>query len=312
VVALLCAGVSGQGAPQPKSGPVQRTAWGHPDIQGVWTNTTTTPLERPKDMAGKATLSADERKERDKQQAGFADRPPRPGDTGAYNDFWFERGFTSNQTSLIVDPPDGRLPPLTPAGQARKKVLDARRIEDGGAPPGSHLDFDGYDRCISRGLPGAMMPGFYNHNYQILQTPDHVVILVEMVHDARVIPLGNRTHLPKGIRQWLGDSRGRWEGDTLVVETTNFREGLDERGMANTFVGGSPDMVLVERFRRIDADHIDYRFTVTDPAVFTQPWTASAPMTKLDAKIYEYACHEGNYSLMNMLKGARLKEASAK
>lgn len=263
-------------------------------------------------MAEKATLTAEERKVRDREQAGFADRAPRPGDTGAYNDFWFERGFTSNQTSLIIDPPDGRLPPLTPAGQARKKVLDARRIEDGGAPPLSHEDFDGYDRCISRGLPGAMMPGFYNHNYQILQTPDQIVILVEMVHDARVIPLGARTHLPKGIRQWLGDSRGRWEGDTLVVETTNFREGLDERGMANTFVGGSPDMVLVERFRRTDANHIDYRFTVTDPAVFTKPWTVSAPMTKLDAKIYEYACHEGNYSLPNMLKGARLKEAKGR
>jgi hypothetical protein len=156
-----------------------------------------------------------------------------------------------------------------------------------------------------------MMPGFYNHNYQILQTPGYVVILVEMIHDARIIPIDGRPHVSQRIRQWLGDSRGRWEGDTLVVETTNFREGAQERGMANTVVGGSPDMVLVERFRRVDADSLDYRFTVTDPTVFTAPWTVSAPMSSLGGQIYEYACHEGNYAMMNMLKGARAEEAKA-
>ena len=181
-------------------------------------------------------------------------------------------------------------------------------MEDGGAQPGSYEDIDVYDRCITRALPGAMMPGFYNHNYQILQLPNYVVIFVEMIHDVRVIPLDGRSHISQRIRQWLGDSRGRWEGDTLVVETTNFREGAQERGRANTVVGGSKDMVLVERFRRVDADTLDYRFTVTDPAVFTAPWTVSTPMTKLQGDIYEYACHEGNYALTNILKGARAEE----
>ena len=150
-----------------------------------------------------------------------------------------------------------------------------------------------------------MMPGFYNHNYQIFQTPNYVVILVEMIHDARIIPLDGRLHISPSIRHWLGDSRGRWEGDTLIVETTNFKEGAEERGMGNTVVGGSKDMHLTERFTVVDADTLDYRFTVRDPSVFAAPWTVSAPMSRLKAEIYEYACHEGNYSLENMLKGAR-------
>jgi hypothetical protein len=198
---------------------------------------------------------------------------------------------------------------LTAVGEAEKKRLDALRVEDGGRRPESYEDFDVYDRCITRALPGAMMPGFYNHNYRILQTPHYVVILVEMIHDARIIPLDGRAHVSRRIRQWLGDSRGRWEGDTLAVETTNFREGAQERGMANTVVGGSPDMVLVERFRRVDEDTLDYQFTVTDPTVFTAPWTVSAPMSTLAGDVYEYACHEGNYAMMNMLKGARAEEA---
>ena len=204
----------------------KRTAWGHPDLQGVWTNTTTTPLERPAALENKATLTAAERAEIDAQAVRNADRPPRPGDTGAYNTFWFERGRRSAQTSLIVDPPNGRLPALTAMGEAHKKELGRLRVEDGGQLPRSYEDFDVYDRCITRALPGAMMPGFYNHN----------------------------------------------------------------------------------RFTRVDADTLDYRFTVRDPAIFTAPWTVSAPMTRLDAHIYEYACHEGNYALMNMLKGARADE----
>ena len=289
----------------------KRTAWGHPDLQGFWTNTTTTPLERPVELASKAILTDAERAEIDAEAARTADRPPRPGDTGAYNTFWFERGTRSPQTSLIVDPPNGRLPQLTAKGQADKKRLDALRVEDGGAPPSSYEDFDVFDRCITRALPGAMMPGFYNHNYQILQTPDYVVISVEMIHDARIIPLDGRPHISPRIRQWLGDSRGRWDGDTLVVETTHFRDGAQERGMANTVVGGSQDMLLIERFKRVDADTFDYTFTVSDPAVFTAPWTVSAPMSRLaQGRIYEYACHEGNYSLANMLKGARTRDQS--
>jgi hypothetical protein len=316
-VCVLLASPSGAAAGQDQarksaaSAPT-RTAWGHPDLQGVWTNTTTTPLERPAALEGQATLTDAQRADFDAQAVKNADRPPRPGDTGAYNTFWFERGKRSAQTSLIVDPANGRLPASTATGQAHKKELEKLRLEDGGRLPGSHEEFDVYDRCITRALPGAMMPGFYNHNYQILQTPQYVAILVEMIHDARIIPLDGRPHASPRIRQWLGDSRARWEGDTLVVETTNFREGAEERGMANTVVGGSPDMVLVERFTRVDADTLDYRFTVTDPTIFTAPWTVSAPMTTLDAKIYEYACHEGNYAIRNMLSGARAEEERRK
>jgi hypothetical protein len=312
-LALLATSVAGQEPASRGSSPsrrdLKRTAWGDPDLQGFWTNTTTTPFERPVDLASKATLTDAERAQLDAEAVRNADRPPRAGETGSYNTFWFERGKRSQQTSLIVDPPNGRLPPFTARGQAEKKRLDALRVEDGGTPPGSHEDFDVYDRCITRALPGAMMPGFYNHNYQILQIPGYVVIRVEMIHDVRIIPLDGRPHVSSRIPQWLGDSRGRWEGDTLVVETRHFREGAQERGMGNTVVGGSPEMQLVERFRRVDTDTIDYRFTVSDPAIFTAPWTVSAPMSALaEGGIYEYACHEGNYSIMNMLKGARARD----
>ena len=311
---LVSVSLSGQGAPGASAsrGATKRTPWGHPDLQGAWTNTTSTPLERPAGQESKATLTAAERAALDARASDFAEAPPRPGDTGAYNYFWFERGKASEQTSLIVDPANGRLPALTPRGQAERKHLDAVRVEDGGRPPYSYEDFDTYDRCITRALPGAMMPGFYNHNYEIYQTPHYVVILVEMIHDARIIPLDGRPHIANSIQQWLGDSRGRWEGDTLVVETTNFKGGAQERGMANTVVGGSTEMVLVERFKRLDDGTLDYRFTVRDPAIFTAPWTASIPMSRLDGRVYEYACHEGNYAIMNMLKGARANEERAK
>lgn len=302
---------SGTSPVQPASSKLPRTPWGHPDLQGTWTNATTTPLERPAELAGKSTLTEAERRERDARAGIRDDRALSPGDTGFYNDFWLEQGRLISQTSLIVDPPDGRLPPLTPVALAHKKSLSARRIEDGGAPPASHEDFDAYDRCISRALPGAMMPGFYNHNYQILQTPDYVAILVEMIHDVRIIPLDGRSRVSRAIPQWFGDSRGRWEGNTLVVETTNFRDDVQEVSMGNTVVGGSPDMLLVERFTRVDANTIDYRFTVNDPAIFTAPWTVSAPMTTAPGRIFEYACHEGNYALSNMLRGARAKEERA-
>jgi len=288
----------------------KRTPWGHPDLQGLWTNTTTTPLQRPANFGSKATLTQSERAELDRQADRYRDAPPPPGNPGAYNDFWFERGRHNDQTSLVVDPANGRLPAKTLEGEAYQKKLDQSRYEDSGVPPDSWENFDVYDRCITRAMPGAMMPGFYNHNYRIVQTPSYVAIYVEMIHDVRMIPLDGRPHLPKSVHQWLGDSRGHWEGDTLVVETTNFKEGAQEvNKMANTVVGGSPDMVLVERFRRVDAETIDYRVTVTDPKVFTAPWTVSIPMGKLtEGDIYEYACHEGNYALGNMLRGSRAEE----
>jgi len=220
----------------------------------------------------------------------------------AYNEFWYERGTLNNRTSLIIDPPDGKLPPFTPEAQNRydawAKVRAAQQFA-------SAQEMGAYDRCITRGMPGAMLPGFYNHNYHILQTPGYVAIVVEMIHDARIIPVDGRPHLNKDLRQWLGDSRGRWEGDTLVVETTNLNDKVFERAAATGFGG---NMRMVERFRRIDADTIDYQFTVNDPTTFTRPWTVAAPMTKVQGPLYEYACHEGNYAMPHALSGSRAEE----
>jgi hypothetical protein len=275
-----------------------RTPWGDPDLQGVWTNTTITPLERPESVAGKDVLTDEERTELDAQAAHTLERL---GGTGAYNDFWLERGKHSRRTSLIIDPPDGSLPPVTPGAKQQADALTAARQRR----PASWEDVSMYDRCITRGMPGSMMPGFYNHNYLILQAPGYVVILLEMIHDARIIPLDGRPHLAPTVRQWLGDSRGRWEGNTLVVETTNLDGRVHERLPWNTAFGTSENLRLIERFTRIDADTIDYQFTVTDPTIFTKPWTAATPMTRMQVPIYEYACHEGNYSIVNILKGAR-------
>ena len=281
-----------------------RTPWGDPDLQGLWTNTTTTPLQRPSGLAGKQVLTDEERAELDDRSARNADRPPRPGDPGAYNDFWLDKGKASTQTSLIVDPSDGKLPSLTPEAQKRAEGLAASRR----LPPASWEDLNFLERCITRGMPGAMLPGFYNHNYQIVQTPGYVVILVEMIHDVRIIPLDARPHLDPHIRQWLGDSRGRWDGDTLVVETTNFNGKVTEQRPSHTVFGISENLTLVERFTRVDRNTIDYRFTVTDPTTFTRPWTAATPMSRIAQPIYEYACHEGNYAAPNMLRGARAQE----
>ena len=302
-IASLSSGtVAGQEGP--------RTLWGDPDLRGIWTNTTTTPLQRPDDLAGQDVLTDEDRVARDEERARNADRPPEPGQTGAYNDFWFERGRLSTQTSLIVDPADGQLPPLTPKAMALSETIRAGRY---GPTRDDVDDFHLYDRCLTRAMPGMMMPGFYNHNYNIMQTPDYVVVNVEMIHDARIIPLDGRPHIAPSIRQWLGDSRGHWEGDTLVVETTNLTEKAHEQRveMANVVFGISEHVRLVERFTRVDADTIDYQFTVTDPTTYATPWTASIPMTAIEGPLFEYACHEGNYALPNMLRGARADEAAA-
>ena len=288
---------------------VQRTAWGDPDLRGIWTNTTTTPLERPDDLVGQEVLTEEERVTRDEERARNADRPPPPGQTGAYNDFWFERGLSSTRTSLIVDPADGKLPSLTPKAATLGVTISARRYGSKDSVDSFHL----YDRCLTRAMPGTMMPGFYNHNYNILQTADYVAVYVEMIHDARIIPLDGHAHISPAIHQWLGDSRGHWEGETLVVETTNLSEKAHEQRveMLNVVFGVSEHMVLVERFTRVDADTIDYQFTVTDPTTYTAPWTVSIPMTATEGPLFEYACHEGNYALPNMLRGARADEAAA-
>jgi hypothetical protein len=298
-------------ANQPTARTVPRTAWGHPDLQGTWSNTTTTPVERPDDLANKDVLSGEELQKRDAEVAARVsfDRPTQQGNTGAYNEFWMERGRLNNRTSLVIDPPDGKLPALTETGRKRAEALaEARRLR----PADSWKDRSAYDRCITRSMPGAMMPGFYNHNYQILQTPGYVAILVEMIHDVRIIPLDGRPHLNGNLRLWLGDSRGRWDGDTLVVDTTNVNDEVFEtRTLAFALFGVGQNVRLTERFTRLDADTIDYQFTVDAPTVYTRPWTLSIPMAKISGPIFEYACHEGNYAMPHILAGARAEEKAA-
>jgi hypothetical protein len=284
-----------------------RTPWGHPDLQGIWTSSGATPMERPAAHAGRETLSDEEVARLNREDAAGADLPPRPGDPGAYNDFWFDRGLRLNQTSLVVDPPDGRFPPLTPAGAAARKS----RLRGAGAPEDRHL----WERCITRGgMPNAMFPRAYNNNAQIFQTPDHVAVLMEQIHEARIIPLDGSPHLPPRIRQWMGDSRGRWEGDTLVVDTTNVEprvSALQPWANFNSISGSGEGLHLVERFRRVDAETLEYTIMVNDPQMYTRPWTVRYPMQKTSELMYEYACHEGNYGMVGILSGGRADASDA-
>jgi hypothetical protein len=300
--------VSGQ-APSPqantkvssKTETTPRTPWGDPDLQGVWSYATLTPLERSASVGGREFFTREEaaKLEADTQ----VDAPPRPGDPGTYNAVWWDRGKVAPnlRTSLIVDPSDGRLP-LT--AEARQRI--AAKAEYARAHPAdSWLDRSAWDRCITyHGVP-PISTG-YNNTYQIFQIPGYVVILVENIHDVRVIPLDRRPRLGDNIRQWNGDSRGHWEGKTLVVETTNYSDKTQLR------FPSSPNTRAVERFTRISDDVIDYQFTINDPTVYTRAWTAARPMTRLtDYRIYEYACHEGNYALSGILAGARAAEKAA-
>jgi len=282
-IALLGVGLAAQ-EPAPK------TPWGHPDLQGVWTNSTTTPMERPSELGEQAFLTEEERAARVSDSGITVEVPSDLMPTGAYNDYWLEQGELSLRTSLIVDPPNGQYPPLTPEATQR-------RSENLGSFANSGFDtwedLSTYDRCITRGMPGAMTPGFYNHNYQILQTPDHVVLFVEMIHDARIIPLEGAGTTGAAFGQWLGTSRGRWDGDTLVIETTNLPE---------------TERRVEERLTRVDADTIDYQITVTDPNEWTDSWTAIMPMNEIEGPLFEYACHEGNYAVPNMLAGSRAED----
>ena len=299
---VLSAPASGQGS-------VPRTPWGDPALSGAWTNATMTPLQRPPDLADKEFLTAEDLAVRQGEvaQRSSLDNRPRT-ETGAYNEFWMERGKLNNRTSLVIDPPNGRLPSLTPTEQQRQ----GRRTDSYiAAKFDSWLDFNKLDRCIIRGLPGAMMPGFYNHNYQIVQTEDYLVIVVEMIHEARIVPLDGREHIDPTLQQWLGDSRGHWEGDTLVVETTNFNNKILARG--GTVLGGDQHLRVVERLTRVSEDTVDYEITITNPTVWTEPWTVSTPMSPIDGEgaVFEYACHEGNYALQNILSGARAEDRQA-
>jgi hypothetical protein len=281
------------------AGQSPQTPWGDPDLQGLWTNSTRTPLERPERFAGRERLTAEEVAELEARVAGQNDRPARPGDTGTYNEFWWERGNFQARPSLIIDPPAGRVPTRTSEGEVRAAWRS-------GAD--SWVDRNLAERCLTRGAPKR--PGGYNNNILVLQTPTHVAMLHEMIHETRIIPLGDRPPVAPGIRLHLGTSRGYWDGNTLVVETLNFRDDIFTNSF-NCCPGAGGDMRLVERFTRIDANTIEHHYTVDDPTTYERSWTVALPMARIDGPMFEYACHEGNYGMEGILSGARAEERGA-
>jgi hypothetical protein len=310
-------------AEAPAGWKVPRTADGRPDLQGVWGNNSVTPMTRPRQWKDKATLTDAELEDLKQMAARFVDQG---GDaifgnfvqqildakdkgsfaqvsydptTGNYNQFWMADREWDNRTSLITDPPDGQFPPLTPEAEARR--AKARATPPTRGPADGPEDRPLSERCISYGAPrtGAN----YNSYVQIIQSPQTTVLLQEMIHDARVVPMTPRPHLPAHIRQLHGDPRGRWEGDTLVVETTNYQNG---------FQGSTNNVKLTERYTRVSPDFINWEITVDDPATWTRPYTFMIRLKKTDGLIYEYACHEGNYAMEGILAGARADEAKAK
>ena len=285
-----------------------RTSWGDPDLQGNYTNLYEdgTPLERPDEFAGR-TLDQIRGDELARIKQAVQDRTINnfEGPIHAPNNWWqdaldLKRG---SQAWLIVDPPDGKIPPMTPEGQRRSALRVEARRASGRGPADSFEDRSLYDRCITRGLPGSMMPAIYGNSYRIVQGPGYVAIQYEMIHETRVIPLATSSHVGKGIHLDMGDARGHWEGDTLIVETTNFRE-------RSAYRNANPDTLkLTERFTRIAPDKIRWSVTADDPSTWTRPWTFSMPLTLNDQEpIQQYECHEGNYGLRNILSAARAEE----
>jgi hypothetical protein len=330
---------SAKPATKPPAPAVVRGPDGKPDLQGFWDFRTLTPLERPASQANKPFLTEDEANALARQNSDRRARANETGTTrtapraagggsaavGAYNDFWFDGGanvVNDRRTSLIVDPPDGRLP-------ARQKgvVYQAGTLTGDAAPQpgpvrlmsiGTGTDGPEYRGLAERCLVGfnsgpPMLPSYYNNHMQLVQTRDYVVILNEMNHDARIVPIGPRPLLPTSVRQWAGVSHGYWEGDTLIIKTTNFTDKTPSFSPNLAAAAGTgATLNLTERFRRADADTLIYEFTVDDPSTFTRPFTAVVPMRKSAEPVYEYACHEGNYGLLSIVKGARIQEAEEK
>ena len=300
-----------QASQAPKVYRAPRTPDGHPDIQGIWSNAVITPMERPADLKDKPFLTEKEAREYEERTRAKGNMDSRAGAgtdadvSRAYNDFWWDRGTKvvgTLRTSLVVDPPDGRVPALTPLAQQRQKDrAQARREHPADGPEDRPL----MERCILLNSAGPpMSPSAYNNNYQIVQSANHVVIVNEMIHDARVIPLDGRPHLPAGMRLLMGDSVGHWEGETLVVDTTNFTD-------QSAFRGSGPNMHLIERFTRSDAETLLYEYTVSDPESFTRPWSVALPSTRVAGPIFEYACNEGNLGMEGLLSAARAEERAA-
>jgi hypothetical protein len=296
---------------------VPRTPWGDPDIQGVWNDATSTPLQRP-GGATKDVLTDEEAQDFQQSLAFDLTRDRRDGGADvdvnrAYNDHWMDsrrlKITADKRTSLIVDPPDGRIPPRVPLPPEREKIRAERAVANdrfNAGLPQHYTDFALPVRCIIRTDSPPYLPTIYNNDFHIFQSPGYVVIAPEMIHSARIIPLDGRPHLGKNLQQWLGDPRGHWEGETLVVETTNFR---DYPGVI--FQGGNRETYqITERFTRVDAGSLNYEFTISDPKTWTKPWTARIPWNRIDPdeQMYEYACHEDNYDLVHFMTGARDRE----
>ena len=296
------------------------TPWGDPDLQGIWHSSGATPMERPNEFEGRETLSNEEVAEiraatiARNEQLSLADaqRTQAGGSVGAYNNFWMERGVRSNRTSMLVDPIDGQFPPLTPAGEQASET----RLK---APAGVELDDTWQDRhiwerCVTRGgMPNAMFPRAYNNNMQVFQAPGYVVMLLEQVHELRVVPLDGRPQVSGRVTQWNGLSRGYWEGDTLVVETANIdsrASALQPWSLFSSHVGSGAGLTLVERFTRVSEDRLEYEVEVNDPQMYTRPWTVAFPFEALNDVMYEYACHEGNEGMIGILAGGRAEDAA--
>jgi hypothetical protein len=287
-----------------------RTPDGKPDLQGTWSLATVTPMERPANLAGKEFFTEQEAAAYEKEvvERNNKDRRDGPAESDvsrAYNDFWWDSGtkvVKTRRTSLVIDPKDGKIPPMVPAARERQQERQAAtRDHEFDGPENRPLP----ERClILQGAGPPITPTAYNNNVQITQGEGYVALLIEMGHEARIIPTDGRPHLPPDVRLWKGDSRGHWEGDTLVVETTNFSN-------KNSFRGSSENMKLIERFRRADADTLIYQFTVEDPDTWARPWTVEIPVTKSQGRLFEYACHEGNYGMAGALAGARAEEKEA-
>jgi hypothetical protein len=311
-VVAVSPSVQGDGQAGKPSTP-SRAAEPSPDLEGVWNFSTLTPLERPADLAGKPFLTDTEATAFEKRTIERDNRDQRAGggetDVGrGVNDYWFERGThlaTVNgrrPTSLITEPPDGRVPAQTPDARAKAAARGAdARDHPADGPENRSLQ----ERCLSFNAGPPILPGPYNNYVQIFQFPGYVILFSEMIHDARIVPLDGRPPVALTVREWMGESRGRWDGNTLVVDTTNFNG-------KSRFRGSDENLHLVERFTRVNAGTLLYEFTVDDPTTFTKPWTAALPMIRTSDQIFEYACHEGNYALMDILRGARTQERAAK
>jgi hypothetical protein len=299
----------------------QSTPWGDPDLQGTWTSSGATPMERPDQFEGRDTLSDEEvssiRAQTTARDLELLNAPAQRTEVGtnpgAYNNFWMDRGARTNRTSMLIDPPSGKFPPLTPAGEQHSK--NQLKAPGGMEKDDTWEDRHIWERCVTRGgMPNAMFPRSYNNNMQLFQAPGVVVMLIEQVHEVRVVPIDDRPQVSDKITQWNGLSRGHWEGNTLVVETANLEHrvsALQPWSVFSSHTGSGKELTLVERFTRVAPDTLEYEVEVNDPLMYTDSWTVNYPFTQMDDLIYEYACHEGNAGMEGILSGGRAEDLAA-